>query len=156
MIIIIITLAIWDEVIPFTCRCRKRHPCYSFVPTGWLKCTSGISKLNTPAGTNVPQFTELTAGCSWPLMLTVRKGELVERRLSHSLGLGSGSDSMKLLLSSLMLVWWRMISVWVLSTSFNNNVQVRTVRYRGMWSQKKTKQKNWGQKMKRQKSTKQR
>lgn len=63
---------------------------------------------------------ELTAGCSWPLRLTARSGELVDRRLSHSLGRGSGTDSIKLLLSSLILVWWRMISVWVLSRSFKN------------------------------------
>lgn len=67
-------------------------------------------------------FAGLTAGCSLPLMLTVRNGELVERRLSHSLGWGSGTDSMKLLFIWLMLVWWRIISVWVLSKSFNKNV----------------------------------
>lgn len=60
----------------------------------------------------------LTSGCIWPLMLAVRKGEWVDRRLSHSLGRGSGTDSMKLRLSSLILVWWRMISVCVLSTSW--------------------------------------
>lgn len=73
----------------------------------------------------------LTAGWNWPLMLAVRKGELVERRLSHSLGRGSGTDSMKLLFSSLMLVWWRMISVWVLSTSFDKNKRVTRGRQKG-------------------------
>lgn len=69
-------------------------------------------------------FGGLTTACSWPLMLAVQKGRLMERRLSHSLGRDSGTDSMKLLFSSLMLVWWRIISVWVLSTSFNKNVKV--------------------------------
>jgi len=64
-------------------------------------------------------------------MLTVRSGELVERRLSHSLGRGSGTDSIKLLLSSLILVWWRMISVWVLSRSFNKNVKVTSCHWKG-------------------------
>lgn len=64
-------------------------------------------------------------------MLAVRKGELVERRLSHSLGRGSGTDSMKLLFSSLMLVWWRMISVWVLSRSFDKEHNSQNVQWKG-------------------------
>lgn len=58
-----------------------------------------------------------TSGCTWPLMLAVRKGDCVDRRLSHSLGRGSGTDSMKLRFSSLMLLWWRIIPDWVLSRS---------------------------------------
>lgn len=71
----------------------------------------------------------LTAGCSWSLMFTVRNGELVVRRLSHSLGRGSGTDSMKVLFSSLMLLWCRMVSVWVLSRSFNSSSRRRGRRW---------------------------
>lgn len=72
--------------------------------TLWVKC---LLKNNQQHCCSVfpPQVAGLTAGCSWPLMLAVRNGELVERRLSHSLGRGSGTDSMKLLFSSLMLEW---------------------------------------------------
>lgn len=45
-----------------------------------------------------------------PLKLRVRKGEWVERRLSHSLGRGAGTDSMKLFFSSRILAWCLMIS----------------------------------------------
>lgn len=82
-------------------------------------------------GGQINTFAWLTAGCTWPLMLTVRNGELVERRLSHSLSRGSGTDSMKLLFSSLMLVWWRMISVWVLSRSYKEKEEVKTRRWKG-------------------------
>lgn len=41
----------------------------------------------------------------------------VIRRFSHSLGRGSGVDSMKLRLSSLMLAWCFNKSSWVLSRS---------------------------------------
>lgn len=53
-----------------------------------------------------------------PLTLRLRKGEWVDRRLSHSLGRGSGTDSMKFFFSSLMLAWCFLISSWVLSRSY--------------------------------------
>ena len=40
-----------------------------------------------------------------PLAPAVRKGECVERRLSHSLGRESGTACMKFLFSSLTLAW---------------------------------------------------
>lgn len=52
-----------------------------------------------------------------PLTLSVRKGEWVDKRLSHSLGRGSGTDSMKFFFNSLMLAWCFFISSWVLSRS---------------------------------------
>ena len=54
-----------------------------------------------------------------PLMLSVRKGEWVDKRLSHSLGRGSGTDSMKFFFSSLMLAWCFLISSWLLSKSYS-------------------------------------
>lgn len=87
-------------------------------------------------------FAALTAGWSWPLMLNLRNGELVERRLSHSLGCGSGTDSMKLLFSSLMLLWWRMISVWVLSRSFKRVYKSKEVEGRG--NEEKLYERKWG------------
>lgn len=57
-------------------------------------------------------------GRGWPLIPRVRKGECVDRRLSHSLGLGSGTASMKFLFSSLMLAWCLSSTSWGLSKSF--------------------------------------
>lgn len=59
-----------------------------------------------------------------PLMLRLRKGEWVDKRLSHSLGRGSGTDSMKFFFSSLMLAWCFFISSCVLSRSYQQNGRI--------------------------------
>ena len=61
----------------------------------------------------------LTLGCSCSLRLALaqRKGELLDRRLSHSLGRAAGSVSIKVLFSSLMLLWCRRVSLCVFSRS---------------------------------------
>lgn len=59
-----------------------------------------------------------------PLMLRLRKGEWVDKRLSHSLGRGSGTDSMKFFFSSLMLAWCFFISSCVLSRSYQQKDRI--------------------------------
>lgn len=59
-----------------------------------------------------------------PLTLRLRKGEWVDKRLSHSLGRGSGTDSMKFFFNSLMLAWCFLISSWVLSRSYQQKDRV--------------------------------
>lgn len=51
------------------------------------------------------RLTPSALGRGWPLIPRVRNGECVDRRLSHSLGLCSGTASIKFLFSSLILAW---------------------------------------------------
>lgn len=64
------------------------------------------------------RLTPSALGRGWPLIPRVRNGECVDRRLSHSLGLRSGTASMKFLFSLLMLAWCFSRSSWVLSNSY--------------------------------------
>lgn len=65
-------------------------------------------------------------------MLRLRKGEWVDKRLSHSLGRGSGTDSMKFFFNSLMLAWCFFISSWVLSRSYHQKDRVSEGTRRGL------------------------
>lgn len=64
------------------------------------------------------RLTPSALGRGWPLIPTVRNGECVDKRLSHSLGLCSGTASIKFLLSSLMLAWCFRTSSLGLSKSY--------------------------------------
>lgn len=63
------------------------------------------------------RLTPSALGRGWPLIPRVRNGECVDSRLSHSLGLCSGTASMKFFFSSLMLAWCFSKSSWGLSNS---------------------------------------
>lgn len=81
---------------------------------------SSTDRLNELKGSVVfcARLTPSALGRGWPLIPRVRKGECVDRRLSHSLGLESGTASMKFLFSSLMLAWCLSSTSWGLSKSF--------------------------------------
>lgn len=64
------------------------------------------------------KLTPSALGRGWPLIPSVRNGECVDRRLSHSLGLGSGTASMKFFFSLLMLAWCLSRSSWGLLNSY--------------------------------------
>lgn len=117
----------------------KLKQSFSQRPLGMLKVTSDGTK--APGSWGSTWAREAVPGCSTlghaaslpprslrvltpsapvgicPLTFSVRKGEWVDKRLSHSLGRGSGTDSMKFFFNSLMLAWCFFISSWVLSRS---------------------------------------
>lgn len=56
----------------------------------------------------------------------------MDKRLSHSLGRDSGTDSMKFFFNSLMLAWCFFISSWVLSRSYHQKDRVSEGTQRGL------------------------
>lgn len=56
----------------------------------------------------------------------------MDKRLSHSLGRGSGTDSMKFFFSSLMLAWCFFISSWVLSRSYQQKDRISVGTWRDL------------------------